>query len=169
MPYDAETIRRAGTTDPTEILRWQCLNGQCGVFAALLSAFTGWEIVSLVAIDRRGEEHGIHALVQPPDRRALIDAAGYHDDGADYLAEFIVGGAYDRPDFRFRVVPLAGSGRGYMFGWPHLTNATVPEVAGLVFKILTEIGYRIPPERALMSAETLAEALALAVSGCPLV
>lgn len=164
MPFDAQVAAKAGSTDPDEVLRWQCMNGQCGVFAAILSALTGWTMVSLIVTSPSGRSAGIHAMVQPPDRRALIDATGYHESGVDYLAEFL-GDRYD--GYRFRLVPLAEAGHGYANGWPGLMTATVPEIASLVFRILTDIGYQIPPERAGLSRDDLATALAVAVAGCP--
>lgn len=120
-------------------VRWACLNGQCGPFASLLSARTGWPVGTVQS--GPDAEDGVHAVVYHP-LGGVVDAAGWHLDAARYAEVYAhaVGltGVYE-------IVPLDDPEYGY---GPGYDGADFPPIIliDFVFKLLDNIGYVHDPD-----------------------
>lgn len=163
---DAELItEHLSQMDPVERVRWQCMNGQCGVFAAILEALTGWPALSVEA--HRGDEwYGIHAGCEHPDG-GFVDADGWSRDADSFAVLFVTMSPHYGPSWGGRIARLADTTYGYAYGWPGVPEASISEVFGHVMRVLGDIGYEIPPERRHVTRDELALALAVGVAECP--
>lgn len=118
-------------------VRYSCLHGQCGPFAAFLAARTGWPIGSVQGLVG-DPDTGIHAVVYHPDG-GVVDADGRHDENT-YANTYAhaVGLTGD-----WWIVPLDDTDPAYGYAPVGLAGFDFPPAAitALVFKVLDDIGY----------------------------
>lgn len=139
--------------DPDEV-RWACLNGQCGPFAALLAARTGWKLGSIEGT-LNGAEGGIHAVVFHP-AGGVVDAAGWHADADEYAAVYAASQGFEGTDFEvieFTDDTEVGYGPGF-------EGADFPPAAlvALVFQVLDDLGYdHAAPEKLVHKLPSIGE------------
>lgn len=135
-------------------VRQACLHGQCGPFAALMAARTGWPVGSI-----EYEGMGIHAVLCHPDG-GVVDATGYHPDPDGYANDYAALQGFLRGGWT--VVPLEGTEWLYGPGYEGADHPP-PVLARLVFAVLDEIGYQHTadtPEPSEAAQAMLAEYLA---------